>query len=230
MRALVVEQDAGEKPMLVGAALAGQGFDLASFVVQPDVQVPEAEVTFPEPDGYDLLVVMGSPWSVYDHRVAAWVDPELKFLASAVEAQVPVLGICFGGQALSAALGGSVGPADRREYGWLSFESEVPALAGPWFTLHDDAFTVPPGGVELARSPVCSQAFRFGRSLGVQFHPEIDAAHLESWFASGDLARKAEAEGLDPRRLVDETRRREPEMRVRTAALVDWFLRDVARL
>jgi GMP synthase-like glutamine amidotransferase len=96
-----------------------------------------------------------------------------------------VLGICFGGQHLARALGGTVGPAARPEVGWMAVESLAPEIVGegPWLQWHRDAFTTPPGAELLARSAVCDQAFRLGPHLGVQFHPEVDAAVVADWAA-----------------------------------------------
>ena len=47
---------------------------------------------------------------------------------------------------------------------------------------HHYTYGLPAGAVELARSPACTQAFRLGDACwGVQFHPEVTAAQLESW-------------------------------------------------
>jgi GMP synthase-like glutamine amidotransferase len=95
---------------------------------------------------------------------------------------VPILGLCWGAQALAVAMGGQVGPAVPPETGWLTVTSADPELpAGPWLHYHYEAFTVPPGASELARSPAGPVAFRAGRNLGLQFHPEATATMGEIW-------------------------------------------------
>jgi hypothetical protein len=103
-----------------------------------------------------------------------------------------VFGICFGAQALARALGGSVVRAAHPEIGWTSIDSDVPELieAGPWFQWHSDRFTLPPGAVELARNAVAVQAYRVGRSLGVQFHPEVARAGIARWVGNGETRRR----------------------------------------
>ena len=55
------------------------------------------------------------------------------------------------------------------------------------FEWHSYAFEVPPGGVLLASSPVCAQAFKVGEAAwGVQFHPEVTLEMLEAWRAGSD--------------------------------------------
>ena len=55
------------------------------------------------------------------------------------------------------------------------------------FEWHSYAFEVPPGGMLLASSPVCAQAFKVGEAAwGVQFHPEVTLEMLEAWRAGSD--------------------------------------------
>jgi GMP synthase-like glutamine amidotransferase len=228
VRALIIEQDETEKPAAVGRVLEARGFELVPMVIQKDHRVAEAHPVFPDPRDFDLVVPLGSPWSVYDRRAASWIDPELTFLRSAFELDVPVFGICFGAQALAAALGGEVRLADRIEVGWCEVESDIEAIAGRWFQWHQDVFTVPPKGVRLGSSTVGPQSFRAGKTMAVQFHPEVDHDHLSMWMASGG-ATELEAMGGDVEALLVETKRRDGEMSHRVAALIDWFLGEVAR-
>ena len=136
----------------------------------------------PAPDGYDFIVSLGSdrnPRDLDDPAVAA----ELDLLRRAIELDVPVLGLCFGGQALAAALGAPVTPAEIPELGWHAIETDDPELvpAGPWLEWHFERFAVPEGATEIARSPSGPQAFRFGRHLGVQFHPESTVEIVAEW-------------------------------------------------
>ena len=97
-----------------------------------------------------------------------------------------MLGLCFGGQALAAALGGTVERAPRPELGWTEIETDEPELVppGPWLEWHYERFTTPPGATEIARTAAATQAFRHGRHLGVQFHPESTVEIVERWAAS----------------------------------------------
>jgi GMP synthase-like glutamine amidotransferase len=93
--------------------------------------------------------------------------------------------MCFGGQALSVALGGGVEVMDMAEIGWVRLQSDDPAIPdGPFLQYHHDRIQLPPGAVQLARSPAGPAAFRFGRHLGLQFHPEADAELLHRWAVS----------------------------------------------
>ncbi|WP_327694646.1 type 1 glutamine amidotransferase [Streptomyces sp. NBC_00459] len=232
MRALVIRHDHLSLSGPVGDRIARLGYEIDELTVVPAERhdSPGVGFDFPDPAGYDLIVLLGAPWSVYDRsKVAPWIDGELELLRTAHAAELPVLGICFGAQALATALGGSVEAAPRHEIGWTAVESDVPGLipAGPWFQWHFDRFTVPPGAVELARSAVGPQAFRAGRALGVQFHPELDEETLLQWLDAAGR-REARAHGEDPDRLLAETRARHEESRQRAYDLVDAFLAQIA--
>jgi GMP synthase-like glutamine amidotransferase len=113
----------------------------------------------------------------------AWIPDEIAALRSAVAADVPVLGLCFGGQALSLALDGGVDVLDQPEIGWLGVETADPGLVpgGPWLMWHTEQMRVPPGATELARSPAGPAAFSLGPHLAVQFHPEVDVERVAAW-------------------------------------------------
>lgn len=146
------------------------------------LQVVRAGAPIPDPAARPFLVSLGAEGSAYDDTVP-WLAAERAALDRALACDVPILGICFGGQHLARALGGVVAPAPRAEVGWLDVESLAPSVVphGPWLQWHRDCFTVPPGGELLARSPVCAQAFRAGPHLGVQFHPEVTPAIALDW-------------------------------------------------
>ncbi|TDE21949.1 type 1 glutamine amidotransferase [Actinomadura sp. 6K520] len=234
MRALVIEHDAFSPIGPVGDRLVQHGFEVAELVVVPPERHldPGVEITFPDPSGWDLVVTMGAPWSVDDEAaIGSWIADELAMLRKAQGIGVPVLGICFGGQALAAALGGGVERAPRPEIGWGGVETAEPSLVGPgpWFQYHYDRWIMPPGGVEIARNEVAPQAFRIGRSLGVQFHPEITVRELESWLANGgekDMRRL----GLDPGSVLDQTRALAPAAERRAHRFMDAFLRHAGLL
>ncbi|WP_128374685.1 type 1 glutamine amidotransferase [Streptomyces cavernae] len=232
LRALVVRHDHASLSGPVGGRLTRLGYVLDEVTVVPADRhrAPAVDFVFPDPAGYDLLVLLGAPWSVYDRNaVAPWIDGELHLLRTAHASGTPVLGICFGAQALATALGGRVERAPRPEIGWTTVESEAPELvaAGPWFQWHFDRFVTPPGAVELAHSAVGPQAFRSGRALGVQFHPEITEATLRMWFDLGGRRQAAE-HGVDPDRLLADTTALRNESRQRAHDLVDAFLAQVA--
>lgn len=228
MRALCVLHDHVSTSGYVGTRLRELGWDVNELVVVPanDFNNPNVACDFPPATGYDLLVPLGAPWSAYDDdHIGRWLSSELAWLGAAVANDVPVFGICFGAQALARVLGGDVRPATRPEIGWVDVDTDEPALVatGPWFQWHYDEFTIPPGAREIARSPVCSQAFRHGRSLGVQFHPELTLATLDRWLRNGG-EQQARSQGLDSQALRRTLQGTGIQVRNRSDALVDAFL------
>ena len=182
-RALVICHSVHEGAGRVGQRLRERGYEVDPFVVVSDPATPVSHTPFPDFADYDLIATMGAPWSVYDtDSIGTWIDRELTLLRHAHAHGVPILGVCFGAQALAAALGGTVSRAPRPEIGWHYVETETSWISpGPWFQWHSDRFTVPDGATELARSALAPQAFRHGRSLGVQFHPEVDGDIVSDW-------------------------------------------------
>ena len=231
MRVLFVKQDHASPASFVGSAFTDLGYDVSEFTVVPESRYDSPDVTavFPDPGGYDAIVFFGSAWSVYDEdTVGSWIGEEIAVARSAMDLGVPVLGICFGGQMLAAAVGGSVSRAPAPEIGWSMVETSIPGLivAGPWFQWHFDRFTVPAGVPVLARSALADQAFRVGRTLGLQFHPELTSAVLECWLDNGGAGQLA-ASGVDAGALLQQTRSLESVSALRAHELVRRFVTDV---
>lgn len=208
-------------PGFVGERLEALGYALERFE-------REAPADWPGLEGVDLVLTLGSDWSVYWDHVAEWVDAESALVMGAHRRGTPVFGICFGGQLLARAHGGAVSRAPVAEIGWVGVESAEGALAGdgPWFQWHADCFLAPPAASLLARNSAAEQAFCLGRSLGVQFHPEVNARIVERWAAGGaeELARH----GVDPEALIARTRAEVGRSQAAAFRLVDWFCEYVA--
>lgn len=178
----------------------------------------------PDPARYSAVASLGS-----EHSAAAtdpaWVADEVSLLRSAIAQDVPVLGLCFGGQALSVALGGSVDAAPVPEVGWLEIQTDEPddIPAGPWLQFHWEVFDVPPGATELARSPAGPAAFRHGRHLATQFHPEATPEIVDTW---AQVEQRLEPLGLTPQALLDQGRRHAPAAAEQAHRLFDrWWKR-----
>ena len=224
-RALVIEHDESGPSAGVGERLVEHGYQLDVFRVLDDQTDPVCTKAYPDATSYDVLVVTGSPWSVTDtDSIGSWIGREIEMVRTAHDAGVAVLGLCFGGQVLSTALGGEVRRVDTPEFGWHEVDTDLPdAIApGPWFEWHYDGFTVPDGATEIARTAVSPQAFRIGRSVGTQFHPEITAEIVNLWISMDGRALRAH--GVDPAVMAARTADEVVANRARSDVLVDWFL------
>ena len=180
-------------------------------------------------DGIDLVMLMGSEWSVYWSHVAEEVAAELALVRDAHRRRIPIYGICYGAQAIAVALGGTVERAREPEIGWYdNIVSDIPEVIppGPWMQWHSDCISVPPGAEELARSPIATQAYRLDRTFATQFHPEVNEAMVTRWATSGgeELALK----GSSTEELRAETSRHVVRSRPNAEHLVDWYVERVA--
>lgn len=231
MRALFIQQDHVSPPGPVGDALVERGYEIVEFNVVPEERFddPHLSVEFPDPREFDLIVPMGAVWAVYDADKIHWIAQELELLRTAHESGVSILGLCFGGQALAAALGGAVRPAGGTEVGWTVVDTDDADLVapGPWFEWHSDLLDPPPGATVVARTELCPQAFVIGHSMGVQFHPELTPTQLESWLAHGGRT-YLEDHDIDADALLSETRGTASAAAKRTRTLVNRFLDTVA--
>lgn len=169
-----------------GDALAAAGYTVR-YIDAATAAAADIENASP-----DLLVVLGGPVSATDERDYPFLASELKLLEKRLAANRPTLGICLGGQLMARALGATVAPASRAEIGWQPLALSDAGKHSPLrhfrrdavFHWHGDAFELPQGAVSLASTPDCpQQAFSKGKNLlGLQFHPEVTAAGLETWF------------------------------------------------
>lgn len=206
-----------------------RGYDVERLqVVPPDrFDDPGVDVDLPDPRAYDAVLVLGARWSVYSDTVASWVKPEVALLHAADESGVPVFGICFGGQMLAHAHGGQVVASPVSEIGPHAV-SGVPAVAGVWTQWHHDRFVPPADATVVGANAAAPQAFVIRRNLAVQFHPEVDAESVRGWLEDGGRE-DARSRGLDPDVLIEHIASLDADVRVRAAALVDYFLDEVAR-
>jgi len=124
------------------------------------------------------VILSGGPSSVYDEN-APHLDPAL------FDTDVPVFGICYGFQAMAAALGGSVDRTGRREYGATQLRvtapdgallRDLPSTLGVWMS-HGDAVSAAPPGFAVtaatADTPIAAFENLDRRLAGVQYHPEV---------------------------------------------------------
>ncbi len=207
MRLVVVQQQPDAPAGLVGEWAAARGAEL-DVVHSPTLRA------WPDPTGADAIVALGSDRSVHGSG-DPWIAAQVDYLRATHEGGTPVLGICFGGQALAAALGGTVSRAPETEIGWIEVQGDDD-YGGRWFTWHEDVFTLPPGAEELAHAASGPQAFAVGRSVGLQFHPEVTPAIVEDWLAGA-------RDGVvpDPGQIRRETADAEGDVHGRAFALLD---------
>jgi GMP synthase-like glutamine amidotransferase len=186
---------------------------IADWAVERELEVScirvHARDPWPDPAGVGRVIVLGSDRSILENP--AWLGGELDWLRNVDAVGTPVLGVCFGAQALSVALGGTVSKASRPEIGWFDIEGSEP-IGGTWFQWHSDTFTPPPGARELGRNAIGVQGWELRRHLAIQFHPEVTPAIVDDWISVGgrQLADNAlDADAIRTRTDREATRARE---------------------
>jgi len=220
-RALIVQHEEPTPPGLVSDWLDQRGARIDVLRIDLDDRVPD-------PRDYELIVSLGSEFAAFDDSIP-FIQREVQLLRQAAAYDVPVLGLCFGGQLMARALGGRSFRADRAEIGWLPVRTDDPQLIaeGPWFQWHFDTFTLPPGAKLLAETDVGPQAYMVGRSLGLQFHPEVTPEIMDAWVQT--YRHELDGDGVDPDALLEETRRRAPVSRKLAERLFDRYLDAIVR-
>lgn len=188
---LVIEQEYS----LRGLGLLGERLD-ASGVPYRRFRAWEEPIDGLDPRDFAAIIAMGGKAHVWEAERMPILLSQRALLGKALESDVPVFGICLGGQLLASAAGGSVRAAEEPEIGWLPIEPTVQAREDPVFRVleraagvyqwHNDVFEPPPGARLLATSAAApNQAFRVdgADAWGIQFHPETTPELFELWIA-----------------------------------------------
>lgn len=147
---------------------------------------------WPVIDEVSGLIVLGGKMNADQTEKYPFLGRERSMLEEALENDLPVLGICLGGQLLARVLGAEVKPMPTKEIGFLPVEATAegrgdlvmsPFAPGMRVLLfHEDAFELPPSAELLfAGEDWPAQAFRSGRAYGVQFHFEPTESLIAGW-------------------------------------------------
>jgi GMP synthase (glutamine-hydrolysing) len=176
------------------------------------------------------LIILGGAMGVHDYSLYSYLLAVRSYIQQSVVREVPLLGICLGGQLLADALGATVHSQKNGEMGLHSIEVLGSATSDPLFLelpkvftafqWHNDSFEIPDGAVCLASSPGCAhQAFRYGvNQYGLQFHPEVTRNIVASWIKNSNCV-------IDSTRILEDFVREENVYSAVSRKLLENFLR-----
>ena len=158
------------------------------------IKVDAGEAVPADPRAFSGFAFMGGPLSVNDDL--PWIAPALELIRASVDADVPVIGHCLGGQLMAKALGGTVSRNPVKEIGWGDVSVVDAPLARLWFGhvppsfvsfhWHGETFSIPPGAQRVLFNTYCeNQAFALDRHLGLQCHIEMTHEMIDKWCVAG---------------------------------------------
>jgi GMP synthase (glutamine-hydrolysing) len=212
MKALAIVHQTDAGPGVFADEMIERGVELDEWLISERGTGPPLEIA-----EYDAVLTFGGAMHADQEDRHPWLRFEKDFLAAMIDDRMPLLAVCLGNQLLADAAGGSARRASEPEIGWLEVEvteeGRSDPVIGPLapdftaFQWHSYEALPPEGAAILARSAVCTQAYRIGElAWGIQSHPEVSAADAERWTDDYRSDEDAVRIGLDPDALHVETR------------------------
>ena len=192
------------------------------------------------PPAFDALMVFGGSMHVDQEDEHAWLKPEKELLGRELRRGTPILGVCLGSQLLAEVAGATPFRMAEPEIGWHDIEITEAGAADPvigplapsveLFDWHHYAAPLPPGAVELARTPASMQAFRIeGKpAWGLQFHAEVTRDDLNGWLDGWGESEAVQTD-LDPNAIRAESEDRIDAQNEIGRAIAERFLAEAAK-
>lgn len=191
------------KPVIIFRHAANEGpGTIESFLLQK--KIPYSIVKIDQGDGENKikavnindcsgLIFMGGPMSVNDDL--PWIPESLSLIRQALELNMPVMGVCLGGQLMAKALGATITRNLNPEFGWLpvsaaqekhKWMNDIPAKFDA-FHWHGETFSLPDGATRIMSSDACNnQGFIIGNSIAMQCHIEMNEELVRDWAKNND--------------------------------------------
>ena len=150
------------------------------------VPIVDGEV-LPSFDAFDAYIITGSTHGVYDDL--PWISPLMAFIRAVHDADIPLVGVCFGHQIIAHALGGHAAKSDRgwglgvhniklhNHPSWMPADESIQLIH-----IHQDQVEIlPPGAQLIGNSGFCPHAMFVisDNVLCVQGHPEFTIAYID---------------------------------------------------
>lgn len=222
-----------EHPGYLCEFLDKQNIGYERILVEYGQAIPE------EIDDVAGLVFLGSPISVNDP--IPWIADEIALIKLAIEAGIPILGICFGAQLIAEALGTAVYPASGMQIGWhqITLNDRAQVVFGEGvlpnsfeaFEWHGDTFAIPHGAVPLFKSDcIKNQGFIYKNCLAVQFHPEISETMVHEWLERYAHCLESPSSCIQSKNhILQDVSERLARQRMIADKLFDWWLKRIRK-
>ena len=180
------------------------------------------------------LVFMGGPYSVNDGH--SWVANEIKLIQRAIEKNIPLMGVCFGAQLISKALGAEVTRAEQMEAGWhnvvidRSQLTDIPELnlydTFEVFEWHEDTFSTPDDAIPIFKGRHSeNQGYLYGNVLTMQFHLEMTEQMVHEWVKHYcDCMPKASLSVQSPEQITERLTERLDNLHTVADKIYDYWL------
>lgn len=154
------------------------------------INILEKPLTVTDLEKFSAMIFMGGPYSVNDDH--DWIINELNLIRHAIQQDIPMMGVCFGAQMISKALGAEIKPAEKMEAGWHRITADTSLLHNlhalnledsfEVFEWHEDSFSIPEGAIRIFKgSGTKNQGYIHGKILAMQFHLEVTEHMVAEW-------------------------------------------------
>lgn len=177
---LILQHDSTQRPGQLLDHLTQSGID--TRIVMPD----HGDFVPHQASDYSGIVLLGSNRSV--NEPLGWIEAELDLVRRALDADVPMLGHCFGGQMLARAMGARVSRTGFANIGWSRLQVTpagrplLQAQEVTAFNWHYETFQIPARARRLLYGPHClNKGFEIGPPLAFQCHFEVDEGIVRDW-------------------------------------------------
>ncbi len=208
MKFLFIKHIDIEGPGTMGSYLEENNFKYDTVELYNNDTLPD------NPSQYNAIVVLGGPMNVYEEEKYPFLKAEDELIKKTLNENIPMLGLCLGGQLISKACGAKVKKTETKEIGWFKTCLTESGQNDPLFTgllaeievfqWHGDTFDVPENSIHLASSELCrNQAFRYNENVyALQFHLEVTREMISDWLTaySGEVA---STEGVSSKTILE---------------------------
>lgn len=179
------------------------------------------------------LIFMGGPYSVNDNL--PWLDDEIKLIQQAIEKDILLMGICFGAQLISKALGAEVHRAEQMEAGWHNITADTSKLSAypplnleqsfEVFEWHEEVFSIPDGAIQIFTGHnLENQGYLYGNVLAMQFHLEMTEHMVYEWLERYQHCMPDSQYIQSPEQMTERLHERLDNLHVQADKIFDWWL------